>query len=281
MSNICRAIAEEIEEKTGIPSFSVKTNGIHTYSHGLSKAWSAISSRFTREREKTKEPSLNILGASPMDIGRKEIYADLCAWIGAQNFTINASCALESDLSCIERLSSAHKSLVIAQSGLALAKELWNHYGIPYVVGFPQGEFGKELSWSLHESREPVFPAKRRSSPDSSILLLGESVAMTSLAKALEMRFDQSCRVISPLEESEDILSENDLQWKEDEGELRKCFKNAKIIVADPLYKAIAPQDALFIPYGHIAYSGRIAFDEIPNLISKSVDTFLPEEALC
>lgn len=39
-----------------------------------------------------------------------------------------------------------------------------------------------------------------------------------------------------------------------------------KTIIADPLYEAIIPEGAKFVPLGHEAFSGRLYQASIPNL---------------
>ena len=39
---------------------------------------------------------------------------------------------------------------------------------------------------------------------------------------------------------------------------MEEALKDAKIIVADPLYKPICPPESEFYPLPHIAFSGRI-----------------------
>lgn len=46
------------------------------------------------------------------------------------------------------------------------------------------------------------------------------------------------------------------------------------MIIADPLYKAIIPSSATFVPLGHEAFSGRMYQDDIPNLMKAFNDFF-------
>ena len=44
------------------------------------------------------------------------------------------------------------------------------------------------------------------------------------------------------------------------EEAMEEELKNAKIIVADPLYKPICPKNSTFYELAHVAFSGRIYF---------------------
>ena len=64
------AIAYEVENRTGIPSFNVKTNGMQSYITGAANAFTELSERFTGTSEEEKVPGIvkvNILGLTPLD----------------------------------------------------------------------------------------------------------------------------------------------------------------------------------------------------------------------
>ena len=44
------------------------------------------------------------------------------------------------------------------------------------------------------------------------------------------------------------------------EEAMEEALKDAKIIVADPLYKPICPKNSTFYELAHVAFSGRIYF---------------------
>ena len=80
---------------------------------------------------------------------------------------------------------------------------------------------------------------------------------MGSLAAAIEASYGRSVQVLCPIKESEGLLSEKD-QFIQGEEAMEEALKDAKIIVADPLYKPICPPESEFYPLPHIAFSGRI-----------------------
>lgn len=46
------------------------------------------------------------------------------------------------------------------------------------------------------------------------------------------------------------------------EEAMEEELKNAKIIVADPLYRSICPKDSTFYEIPHVAFSGRMFIDK-------------------
>ena len=99
-------------------------------------------------------------------------------------------------------------------------------------------------------------------------MIIGEPVTMGSLAAVIEQEYHRSCQVLCPLEESEGLLGQNDRIVRGEE-ELREALKNAKIIIADPLYRPVCPETAKFCELPHIAFSGRIYRKKIIDISKK------------
>ncbi len=70
------AIARVIENKTGIPTFSVPTNGMHDYVYGAGMALEEIARRFVKapgcQAKSGSSRSVNLLGVTPLDFGPQE-----------------------------------------------------------------------------------------------------------------------------------------------------------------------------------------------------------------
>lgn len=62
------AVAYQIERETGIPTFGLNTDGMHSYIAGASKAFAVLAKRICKDNvPKTEKLSVNILGATPLD----------------------------------------------------------------------------------------------------------------------------------------------------------------------------------------------------------------------
>ncbi|MGN0205032.1 MAG: oxidoreductase, partial [Coprococcus sp.] len=201
--------------------------------------------------------------------------------------------AMGDGLETISRAGEADVNLVVSSVGLRAAKVLYEKFGTPYVVGAPVGSFAKRLSAAMERAVESgecevaYLTARILASGSgdadtdtdtgisasssvgehdvADITLIGEPVTMGSLAAAIENQYGRSARVLCPLEEWEGLLAPKD-EAVCGEEEIEEKLKNAKIIVADPLYKPICPKDARFYELPHIAFSGRIFLKKIKKM---------------
>jgi len=135
-----QAIAAAVEERTGIPAFSVETNGMHSYLAGVSKALLALSEHFCRgDAVRSQDLSANILGATPLDFSVNGSMESIKRWLTGNGFRLVSCMAMGSSLDEISLAGSAHVNLVVSYSGLAAAKALQKQFGTPYVAGVPFG----------------------------------------------------------------------------------------------------------------------------------------------
>ena len=126
-----------------------------------------------------------------------------------------------------------------------------------------------------HQPLQPVvLYLQSRIDAPADITLIGEPVIMGSLAKAIELQYKQSVRVLCPLQIEDSLLCNDGLLCDKDttligEEAMEAALLNAKIIVADPLYKPICPKEIQFYELPHIAFSGRIYLKDIRKLITE------------
>ena len=263
------AIAHVIETETGIPTFSVPTNGMNDYVYGAGIALEEIAKRFVKNPEKQEKKdsnshTVNLLGVTPLDFGPQENVETLKQNLQKYGWKVMSTWAMGDDLETLQRSAEADVNLVVSVVGLRAAKILWEICHIPYVIGTPNEWFAEDISKALEDAvtQQTISKAvylENRMQADVQITLIGEPVTMGSLAAGIEKHYGHSTRVLCPLKECESMIGEKDkivLGEEAMEGEL----KNAKIIVADPLYKPICPKDSTFYELAHVAFSGRIYF---------------------
>ena len=178
----------------------------------------------------------------------------------------------------ISHAAEAEVNLVVSSVGLETAKVLKDKFGTPYVIGTPVGDFTEDIVMTLDKvtkntdqqkkssakesisvvSDKPEIPyLQNRLSEPQEITLIGEAVTMGSLAAAIEKKYHKAVRVICPLETNAGLLALNDRVAKGEE-EVQELLKDARIIIADPLYRPICPKSSSFYELPHIAFSGRI-----------------------
>lgn len=276
------AVAQEIENRSGIPCFGFDTDSMNSYMSGLSKAFAAIAERIPERSVKKSGNTVNIIGATPLDFSVNGTVESIKSLLIGNGFTVISDWCMGSTLDDIRLSGMAGVNLVVSGSGIRAARAMNRIFGTPYVIGTPVGkDFSEKIISDLKTSSadginrisfEDHIPRK-----NDDVYVIGESVISRSLAAALYKETGISARVIYPLEnlpELEGVLTEADI-IKDGEEEIISALKDAEIIIADPLYKPAAPAEARFINLGHEAYSGRIGRRFIPDLVKLSIKDFI------
>ena len=268
------AIARVIETETGIPTFAVPTNGMHDYIYGAGIALEEIAKRFTEEadtKNAIQKPkirfrrSVNLLGVTPLDFGPQKNVNLLKENLHKYGWNVLSTWAMGDSLETLQMAGTAEVNLVVSAVGLRAAKVLQEKFGTPYVIGTPNEWLAEDISKKMENAIEQLSGAfipeavylKERMQKNAEITLIGEPVTMGSLAAGIEKVYGRSARVFCPLKECEKLIGEKDAIVLGEEA-MEKALKDAKIIVADPLYRPIAPKDCEFYELPHVAFSGRI-----------------------
>ena len=267
------AIARVIETETGIPTFSVPTNGMNDYIYGAGIALEQIARRFVKEPDRQKKDrfpvrSVNLLGVTPLDFGPQENVETLKENLKEYGWNVLSTWAMGDDLETLQKAGEATVSLVVSAVGLLAAEVLRETYKIPYVNGTPNQWLAEDISNALEtaitryaavtqQSDPAAFYLKNRMQQEAEITLIGEPVTMGSLAAGIEKKYGHSARVFCPLKGCETLLGKKDKAVFGEEA-MEEALKDARIIVADPLYRPVCPKDSIFYELPHVAFSGRI-----------------------
>ena len=267
------AIARVIETETGIPTFSVPTNGMNDYIYGAGIALEQIARRFVKEPDRQKKDcfpvrSVNLLGVTPLDFGPQENVERLKENLKKYGWNVLSTWAMGDDLETLQKAGDATVSLVVSAVGLLAAEVLRETYKIPYVIGTPNQWLAEDISNALEtaimryaavtqQSDSAAFYLKNRMQQEAEITLIGEPVTMGSLAAGIEKKYGHSARVFCPLKGCETLLGKKDKAVFGEEA-MEEALKDARIIVADPLYRPVCPKDSIFYELPHVAFSGRI-----------------------
>ena len=151
-------LAREIELRTGVPAFGFFTTGTQPYPVGVAAACIAVIDRFAGEKAEKVRNSVNILGVTPLDMGRGNLDG-LKAFVERQGYTINCCCATDWTMDTLSRIGAAQFNLAVTQAGVEIARNLERKFGTPWLEGAPVGEEGaKELAERMRRcaSGEPV-----------------------------------------------------------------------------------------------------------------------------
>ena len=296
------AISRVIEAETGIPTFSVPTNGMHDYVYGAGIALEKIAERFAgkteiendtqkqtsadksaetettddsrfpdsvvnmnpKKKEKRSGRSVNLLGVTPLDFGPQKNVEIMKENLHNYGWNVLSAWAMGDTLETLQQAETADVNLVVSAVGLRAAKVLQEKFGTPYVIGTPNEWLAETISEALEEEAEQQTDRKmvylqNRMQKEAEITLIGEPVTMGSLAAGIEKKYGHSVRVFCPLKECENLVGEKDAILLGEEA-MEEALRDAKIIVADPLYKPICPAKCTFYELPHVAFSGRLWF---------------------
>lgn len=270
------ALALVIENKCGIRTHAMHTNGMKSYLVGASQAFEMLAQNYCGKTGEVKN-AVNILGASPLDLSRQEIVGSIWAWLEKSGFDRGCCMAMGSTLENYKTAGDAVCNLVVSSSGLAAAKVLKEKFGTPYVVGLPLGkEFAdilkSDIDRAISENTDIVSCAVRgEKSADCETVVVGESVYAGSVARAVSMQTGKSVRVIHTLDTSDELIACEDKKIA-DEDKLEQEFAKCALVFADPLFKPIVSEGTTFVPLPHEAFSGRCFRKTIPNLVDKKLE---------
>lgn len=136
-------IAQEIEERTGLPSIGVNCNGTDYYDLGAFKASKLLLSRFLDPSGKVVRGRVNILGALSMDYTEEEMNVT-CSLLHDAGYEVNTVFPRGYDTKQIRKMGEAQVNLAISRFGFLLARHLEKEVGTPYLCTVPVGKGGKE-----------------------------------------------------------------------------------------------------------------------------------------
>ena len=288
------AIAFEVESRTGIPAFEVKTNAMQSYITGAGNAFLELAKRFINPSHKSsKSLTVNVLGLTPLDFPLHGTTEQIEEWLVGSGYDVNSFVGMHhargtDNLDEIVRLADANVSLVVSSIGMPLAKYLYEEYGIPYVIGTPYGTgFCKVLETKLREaseSGENIDATKivRGKKGEVRTAIIGESILSTSLAAALLLEKGIKARVLESVGDGElsvlrlrnEAEGESDEEFDlscSEEDELEKEIEKSEVIIADPLFEPIC-RGKKFVRLPHMAFSGRCFLKEELQLINNKLE---------
>ena len=186
-------------------------------------------------------------------------------------FHVNSCWAMGSPWEELMNAGRAHVNVVVSSCGAPLAEALREIYGTPSVTGLPVGDsVTRELFSLIEEAAQrggglslplPI------TEPGGKVFVIGEPVQSASIARALERDYAmRNVRMLAPLDSP-------------DEDEVFRALREARLVIADPLYKPALPKHyCRFIALPHEGYSGRIFRDNIPLIMGVEFNKWIERE---
>lgn len=279
------ANARVIESETKIPTFGINTNGMHSYVEGAGEALLHYAKAFVKKNAKKKKNSVNILGATPIDFSVNGQIESIKKFLESNSIKVISNFALGCNIDEMANAGEASVNLVVSSVGIKVAEYLQNEFNTPYIVGVPYGNRMKQdlLNAIVGASTaSPLFLSDIGNKfKNEKIYIIGESVTSKSLAKYIYNKYGHTAKVISAVELGNtyhgDIVKNLNVRDSvalekfdlhiEDEDDIAEAIKDAKMVIADPLYRPIVPDKAIFVNHPHEGFSGRLFRKNIVNLI--------------
>ena len=294
------AIARVIETETGIPTFSVPTNGMHDYVYGAGIALEKIAERFVGKTEiendtqkqtsadksaetettddsrfpdsvvnvnpkkKRSGRSVNLLGVTPLDFGPQKNVEIMKENLHNYGWNVLSAWAMGDTLETLQQAETADVNLVVSAVGLRAAKVLQEKFGTPYVIGTPNEWLAETISEALEEAAEQQTDRKMVYLQNR----MQKEAEITLIGEPVTMG-SLAAGIEKKYGHSVRVFCplkecENLVGEKDaivlGEEAMEEALRDEKIIVADPLYKPICPAKCTFYELPHVAFSGRLWF---------------------
>lgn len=273
-----KGIAQAAGDKLGLPVLAFDTNGFENYAFGVKKAYIELARHFLRPGGEKIPGGVNVLGATPLDVGPDHHLDTLLSLLKEAGLTVVSVWTMGASLEHLEKSLQAEVNLVVSHTGLPLARLMESEYGIPYVCGVPVGrKAAKDLvkllqslavkHKTVNESVGPEGDSDARQCKISglSALIIGEPILCSSIRQCLLHDFGVGRAVIAsmfpPFEvETPGLFMEEDV-YVEGEDELQQLINCGEfsLVVGDPYYRELLwpGSSVVFVPLPHTALSGR------------------------
>lgn len=285
------ALAHILSQRTGLPVLTFDTNGMHYYDRGASLAFMELARRFVKPASISIETGVNIIGATPLDLGNRQQVEKLISLLSSAGCRIVSCWTMGSTLDDIAQSAQARLNIVISRTGLEAARYLESEYKIPYVAGIPIGSaptrsFIDAIRLWLGINGKPAAP-HNASEPVAGVhnaLIIGEQVTSNAVRDCLRLDMGiTNVTVASFFGVDQALLKEID-RYLDGEDDLTALVKEHQydVIIGDPLYRdLVAPfWEGCYVAFPHVALSGRLYWNSGFDCIGEAGLTLLREGIL-
>ena len=218
-------IARQIQGRTGIPTFSVPSNGMYDYVRGAGLALEALAESLFESgngwagslcggsaggRSDGSGPSpgrsakgkVNILGVTPLDFAADTCAESLRSFAAGEGWEVTSVWAMGDPLKRLAAAPEADLNLVVSSVGLPAAEYLHRRFGIPWTAGVPVGAFRPVLAAAMEEVKasgncraaylEALGADPSPAGERFETLAVGEAVLCGSIAAALRLKGEEA-----------------------------------------------------------------------------------------
>jgi len=286
-----QALAHILSQRTGLPVLIFDTNGMHYYDRGASLAFSELARRFVKPASISIENGVNIIGATPLDLGSGKQVERLISLLSDAGCRIVSCWAMGSTLDDIAQSARARLNIVVSRTGLEAARYLEREQGTPYMVGIPIGRAPSQRF--INTVRSSLGLVSQLPIPSDTIeplaivqdaLVIGEQVMSNAIRDCLCLDMGIiDVTVASFFELDQTLLGEID-RYLDGEDDLTAMVKEHQydVIIGDPLYRDLVVPfwEGRYIAFPHVALSSRIYWDSDFDYIDEAGLTLFREGIL-
>lgn len=285
------ALARILSRKMKLPVLTFDTKGMNYYDTGISIALLEIARRFVKPASSRIESGINIIGATPLDIGNDRHIKKLAALLTNVGCRVVSCWAMGSTLDGIAQSAGARLNIVVSHAGLEAARYMEREHGIPYFAGVPigcepTGEFiGKICSLlDLGCKSGPVPHAEENLSGGNSrtALVLGEQLMSNAIRHCLRADMGITKVDVASFFGMEKDLMEKDDNCLAEEDDLTDLISKHQydVVIGDPLYSDLTAisEKSRFIAFPHFAVSSRVHWDSDIDYIGEEGASYFERE---
>ncbi|MBR4795791.1 MAG: oxidoreductase [Lachnospiraceae bacterium] len=271
------AVARVIEERTGIMTFGFATTGMKTYTEGAGEALCGLTKRLVKAPvNKVKGHKVAALGVTPLDFSINGEDKSIERFIKDSGYEFMGNYCMGVTLSDIERLSEADVTLVTSAAGYKTAAYLESEFGIPYVIGVPVEGKAAEIVKAQLDAKLKIRECgvtSGKSHNGKMAAVIGEPVITASIARNLLLEKGYKVKAVVAVDADAELLSKLSFGGIEIvhhlyEEDIEADIKDADVVIADPMYKPIAPLKCTFVDMPTESFSGRIYRNDIIDVVS-------------
>lgn len=263
-----KALCKLIQDKTGKPAIGFRTKGTELYNEGISKALLGLAKTFLpSERPDVVPHSVNLLGATPLDMTNQQNVDVICDLLKAEEISIQSVWAMGSSLDKIKCSLRAACNVVLTASALKTARYLKEKYGMPFVVGSFTGTKGTaECIHSIYaamngENFSPYTPPKH---DDKRTLIIGEQLISNGIRQSLELDFGiAGIEVATLFSADKEYRREGDESHVDEEWLMSElCSDKYALVICDNLLWELfsGNNNCRYLELPHVAISSRLGW---------------------
>lgn len=260
------ALKKMVKKRSGGKEcLAVESKGTSCYDEGASKAYLELLKTFAVEKYEVKNSCIGVWGVTPLDFSRNDAGRKITSILAAEKggreeeiFCYGMGAGIEE----IKKASRCEKNIVVAPSGLAAAKYLFEKFGTPYEICCPilsSCLMKKMEKWKRNFTA--TYGTKK-----AKVLIIHQQFAANAVREELEKGMENRQITIGTFFKyfpeygrKEDIVfhGEDDLLAQLENGEY-------DLLIADEKFRRFLKKDSPthFLSFPHFAVSGTLDTDE-------------------